>query len=556
MLKKEVIEALRKAGVEAKEEDLELPKKEFGDLAFPCFKLAKIRKEDPKKISSEIAEKIKLTKESCIQKVVGVEGYVNFFFDWKRVAEKFLPKILKRQKTKKKKEKIMIEYSQPNPVHPMHIGHARTTFLGDALSNIYEKIGYEVIRANYINDMGLQVAKLVTAYLLWAKEKKPKGKPDLWLWKYYVKFHEKAKKDESLENEAREILRRFELKKDKEIVRIWNKIVKWCVNGFEETYKKLGIKFDVYFYESDYRDKGKKIVEEALNKKIAFKSAEGTIVSNLEKYGIPNFVLLRSDGTGLYQTSDLGLTVHKFEKYKLKKAIWVVSSQQILYFRQLFKLLELLGYGWVKNAHHLHFEHVVLPEGKMSSREGRAIMLDEVVERLIKAAYREIEKRNPKLSKKKKMEIAKIIGIGALKYNVLKFELDKQITFDWNKMLQFEGDTGPYLQYAHTRCLGILRKAKKFKPQFSVNELNNYEKNLIAQLLNFNEVLLASARDMRPHYLCKYAYELATTFTNFYENCPVLKGEKTNFRLTLVKCTAETLKECLNLLGIEVPGRM
>lgn len=561
MMEEEAIELLESAGLKDVEESLEVPpREEFGDLSSTiCFKLAKEKKRSPKEIAEELVKKIKIPKTSLVERVEAKEGYINFFFKWDELVEKVLKGVFKKKRIDfGKGKRVMVEYSQPNPVHPMHIGHARSTFLGDALANILSYLGFKVIRANYMNDTGFQVAKLVTAYLKWGDGKKPEGKPDVWLWKYYVKFHEEVKNNPKLEEEAREVLRKFEIEKDEKIVKTWNKVVKWCVKGFEETYKRLGINFDVYFYESDYRELGKKIVEEALKKGFAFKTEEGAIVADLEKHGLPNTVILRSDGTGLYITSDLGLTIHKFEKYKLEKSVWVVSSEQTLHFKQLFKILELLGFSWVKNSYHFAYELVRLPEGKMSSREGRAVMLDEVIDQLVKLAYEEVEKRNPELEKKEKMEIAEKIGVGALKYAITRIEPDKVISFDWKQMLSFDGNTGPYLQYAHTRCLGILKKAKKWKKSFKIGELNKQEKELVKTLSKFEGMVKSAGENLKPHYLCNYGFELATVFDKFYEACPVLKAdEKTkNFRLTLAKATEIVLEKVLGLLGIEAPGKM
>ena len=558
MLKEEVLTILKSIGIAASIEDLEEPKEEFGDVAFPCFKLAKEQRKNPVEIAKEVAKKIPVSKHPLLLKVEARGGYVNFFFYWEKIMENILKQFFRKSKPRESK-RIMVEFSQPNPVHSMHIGHARSTFLGDSLANIYELLGNKVIRANYINNVGLQVAKLVTAYLLWGKNKRPKGKPDRWLWEFYVKFHEEAKKDPSLEDRAREILKKFESNEDKKIVRVWNKLVRWCVKGFKETYKQLGIRFDVYLYEKDFRNLGKELVNKAIMKGIAFKSLDNTIVANLEKYGLPNCVMLRSDGTGLYLTSDLGMTVYKFKKYKLDEAVWVVASAQDLYFKQLFKILELLDYKWVKNCHHFSFNLVRLLEGKMSSREGRAIMLDEVIKELIRLAYDEVNKRNPKLEKRKKLKIAKIIGIGALKYSILKIEPEDTITFDWKQMLSLKGNTAPYLQYAYTRCSGILRKAKKWKITLRINKLTNEEKQLLKTLAKFNSIVKSAAKDMRPHYICNYCYELATNFDKFYEFCPVLKAEDKNvknFRLTLVQIVRDVLKTSLNLLGIKTLERM
>lgn len=565
LAKEETIKVLESVGLENVESLLEKPpQSEFGDLAFPCFGMAKKEKKNPNQIAEEIAKKIKIPEGSLITKVEAKAGYVNFFFDWERISVTTLKEVLERKESfgkpgKIEKKKIMVEFSQPNPIHPMHIGHARGTFLGDSLAKILDFTGHDVVRANYMNNTGLQVAKLVTAYLLWAGNKKPEGKPDFWLWKYYVKFHEEVEKDPELEEKAREILRKREIERDEETTKTWDKLIEWCVQGFEGTYKKLGIGFDVYLYENTFRDSGKKIVENAIKKGIAFKAEEGQTVADLEKHGLPNCIILRSDGTGLYHTSDFGMTVHKFEKYKLDKLVWVVASAQNLYFKQLFKILELVGYDWTENCYHFAFNLVHLPEGRMASRKGRAVLLDEVVDKLIKLAYEEVNKRNPKLSEKEKQKIAEKIAIGALKYAMVKIEPNNSITFDFKKMLSFEGDTGPYLQYAHTRCCGILKKAGKWEPSFEVSKLKKQEKELVKLLARFPEVVGDAAKDMKPHYICSYVFDLATAFDRFYEFCPVLKAENEklkNFRLTLVSATKNVLKNSLNLMGIEPLEKM
>jgi len=563
MLEKEVLKLLAFAGIKADEGSLERPgQKEFGDLAFPCFELAKIEKRSPVEIARSIQGKIKLAEDSMIERIEAKGGYVNFFFDYSKFSEKVLFSVTKKPKTQLK-EKIMVEFSQPNPVHSMHIGHARGTFLGDSLCKIYDYLGNSVVRANLMNDVGLQVAKLVVAYEKWAKGKRIEGKPDFWLWQYYVKFHEEAKDKPELEEKAREILRKFEILHDKKVSAVWKKVVHLVMKGFEETYEKLGIDFDVYLFESDYRKSGKDLVEKLLREKLAFKSSEGAVVSNLEKYGLPDTILLRSDGTGLYMTSDLGMTKHKFEKYKLDKSVWVVSTQQNLHFKQLFKLLELLGFEWAEGCRHFSFEHINLPEGKMSSREGRAVMLDEVISKLIEMAKEEVEKRNKnkKISEKERQKLAEQIGIGALKYAIVRIEPENLITFDWKQMLSFDGNTGPYIQYAHTRCNSILKKAgkAKWKKTYAAKEMKSEEKNLVSTLGRFHEVVDESASNMKPHLICNYLYELTTALNNFYEKCPVLKADSAqekNFRLTLVDATKEVLNQGMHLIGMEAPERM
>lgn len=573
---KEIIKLLKAVGIKTIAEKLERPPQpEFGDIAFPCFDLAKIESKSPQTIAQDILEKIKPQLPTATIREAKVHGgYVNFFFNWDKVATDVAKQILKADEAygkpkKLKKQKIMVEYSQPNPVHSMHIGHSRGTFLGDALANLLEFMGHDIIRANYMNDCGLQVAKLVAAIEMWAKDKQPEGKEDEWLWKYYIKFHEEAEKDETLETKARQILKQVDVDKDEEMTAMRDQIVQWCISGFNKTYEKVGIKFDMYLHESQFRDEGKKIVEKAMKKKIkgkplAFESDEGTIVADLEPHGLPGLVILRSDGTGLYQTSDLGMTVHKFEEMKMDKAIWVVASAQNLYFNQLKMMLDLLGYKWAKEgAVHFSFGLVTLPEGKMSSRKGKAILLDEVLDKLTEMAEKEIEKRETHESEKEKKIAAEAIGIGALKYAITKVEPEKGIMFDFEKMLSFDGNTGPYLQYAHTRCASILSKAKtKYKRRaktFKAKDLKKQEIELARILSDFPKVVEQAAKEMRINNICNYAYDVATAFSTFYNACPVIKANNAaqrNFRLALVESTKIVLRNALEILGMDAIEKM
>ncbi len=538
-------------------------KPEFGDLASSiCFSLAKEMKKSPVQIAEEAAKNIKLPKKSFFSKVEAKAGYINFFLDFPAVAESVLGEIEESGQeygsTNAGRDKnAMVEFSQPNPVHPMHIGHARTTFIGDSLSNILAFVGCKVVRANLMNDVGLQVAKLVAAYDEWGKGKNPEGKPDIWLWDYYVRFHEEEKASPELEEKARKLLLKFEAEGDKKVAALWKKVVGWCVKGFEETYGNINVGFDIWFYESDFREKGKEIVKQAVEKGVARKE-DGAIIVDFEKYGLGRFVILRSDGTGLYFTSDLPLTIHKFEKYSLSKSYWIVSSEQNLYFKQLFKLLEALGCKWSKDCHHVSFELVRLKEGKMSSREGKAIMLDEVVDKLVELESEQLRKRNFS----EKDEIARKIAVGALRYNILRTEHEKQITFDWERMLSLEGNTGPYLQYSYARANSILEKAgipKNEKLKFDADFLKEEkEKELIKALMDFPSVVESAAERARPHYIANYAYGLATAFNEFYQSLPVLKAEKglKEARLALVIGFMAAMGNALRLLGIDVVEKM
>jgi len=549
MFKEEVVKLLKAVGIKTSEETLEIPPQtELGDLAFPCFDLAKKEKKDPRIIAEDLAKKIKVPK-GLIERVEAKAGYVNFFFDWKKVAELNLKEILKRKnnfgKSEKFKNKVaIVDYSSPNPAHPIHVGSARTTFIGESLCRIFESMGYKVKRICYVNDLGKQVATVVWGYLKFAKGKKPTKKSDHWLLDIYVKANEEIANDTSLEKEVEENLRKCE-SGDKRTLSIAKKLVNWCIDGFKETYKGVGIKFDEYLRESKFIEISKKYVDKLVSNKNALKLEDGAILVNLEPYSLPNTIILRSDGTGLYLTRDVAASVHKLEKYKPSLNIYVVAEDQKLHFQQEFKILELLGYKkFVENSFHISYGYVSLPEGRMSSRLGRVVLIDDVFEEATKRV-KEKYKTNEKA--------ARNIGIGAVVYSILKVEPNKQVMFNWKEALQMEGNTGPYLQYAHTRCNGILEKAGKWKTNFEIKKLTEQEKELIKLLVKFPEIVEQAAKDLRPHYICNYAYDLATIFSTFYQFCPVLKAEteqQKNFRLTLVKATKIVLANALKIIGI------
>ena len=542
-LVKKLVKSLKKDFPNIKEENFQFPS-EYGDISCNiCFIEGKKRKTNPIKLSEEAQEKIKLPKE--FKKVEAMNGYLNFYLDY----EHNFKDILKHKIKKIGKEKIMVEFSHPNPCKAMHIGNARTTFLGDSVSEILSSLGHKVLRANYYNDMGKQVAKGMLALEKYGINKKEKIDHELAY--IYARLHREKEKKE-IDDEAQKILYNLELKNEKRF--LWKKIVRYSIRGFNETYKKLGIYFDLNFFESDFREKGKEIAGELLDKKIGFED-DGAIIANLEKEGLPNAVVLKKDGTGLYLTADLALTIHKFKKYGLTKSIWTVSSEQDLYFKQLFKILELLGYKWVSGCVHMGYNVITFEGRKMSSRAGKYILLDDLVDELTEKAKKEVKKRDPNLSEKRIKKIARIIGLGALKYEILKVDRNKTIDFDPNKAISFEGNTGPYLQYMVVRCNSILKKAGKSRKN-KIKEINEYEKNLLKKFLEFPVVVEKAGAQLKPNLLCNYAYELSTDYSKFYENCKVIGSEKEKFRLDLVKKTKEVLEKCLNLLGIEVPEKM
>ncbi len=565
MLEEEIIELLENSGIRTSKEILEVPpQEEFGDIAFPCFDLAKIEKKNPQLIAEDIAKKIKISKNSLISKVESKGGYVNFFFNYLTLSKIILKNIIGKKgkygsSAIGKNKKIVIDFSAPNIGKPMHVGHIRSTIIGDSLIKIYDFLGYKTIGINYLGDIGLHIGKIIVAYELWLNKKALKQDPIKELLRLYVKFckQEKIEFQEGQDEEfggnewtdkAKEKLRLLE-SGDKRTIEVWHEIIKESKKGFDRVYKLLNVGFDEITGQSKFSDMGKEIVLEGVKKGIAKQEEDNAIYIELEK--IPKKYILRSNGTASYITQDIGAAVERYEKYKFDKMIYVTDYRQESHFHQLFEILERFGYSFHDKCIHLPFGTVNFGKEIMSTREGKVVFLEDVLKKTIEKAEDEIRKRKTKGDAEK-------IGISSIKYIILKNDPIKDVEFSWESALSFEGNAGPYLQYAYTRCSGILGKSKKWKPSYSARELTNCEKTLVKILSRFPKIVEQSSNDLRPNYVCNYVYELAVAFNNFYENCPVIKAEKKikNFRLTLVKSAQTVLKNCLELLGIEPVEKM
>jgi arginyl-tRNA synthetase len=559
--KKEAAEILEAVGIKNAEKFLEVPpQSEFGDLAFACFELAKKEKRNPKEIAEEMAKKIKIPKGSLISKVEAKAGYINFFFDYIKLATIILKEILaKKAKYGKpdigKRESIMIEFAHPNTHKGLHIGHFRNICLGESLCRILEFTGHKVFRTNYQGDVGPHIAKALWAFINVYECKVPKEKEKNkaeWLGELYAET-EGRMQDEKVANEVAEINKRL-YEGDKEIVKLWQTTRKWSLDYFGDIYKELATKFDRFYFESEVGKKGLKISEDIVKKGIA-KQSEGAIIVDLEKYGLGIFVLVSKEGTPLYPAKDLELAGLEFGDFKIDKCIHVVSTEQNLYFKQLFKTFEQIKSPAANKSYHLSYELVTLKEGKMASRLGNVVLYAQLRDKIIEKVLEEMKDRQLK----NKKEIAKQVGICAMKYGMLKISPEKVIFFDWEDALKLNGNTGPYLQYAHTRCQGILEKAGKWKTNLKAEKLAEEEKQLVKILSRFSETVEQAAKDLRPHYICNYAYDLATAFDRFYEFCPVLKAEtaeQKNFRLALVQTTKIVLKNAMGLIGMESLEKM
>ena len=544
-LKEKIAKSLE-VGINEIEESLE-----YGDFAYPCFNLSKKLKKDPKEIAKELAEKIKI--EFIDIKPIG--PYLNFYVRWNEFGQKILEEINEKYGFDKANKTAVIDLSSPNPAHPFHMGTIRSTILGESLSRILESQGWNVKRFCYINDLGKQAAILLLGYQMLGNNKKPEGKPDVWLGDLYFKINQKMAEDTKLEEKAEEILKKYE-KGDKEIKKLAEKVLNWCLEGFKENWEKLGIKFKDIFFESSAIKESYKVIEQLKSKNLVFKS-EGAIVLKLEPE-LPNTIILRSDGTGLYLTRDTATTLWKFKQYKPDLNIWVVAEDQKLHFQQQFKTIQLLGYeDFVKKCVHLAYSMVLLEGKKMSARKGHMVLWDDIIKEGFEKALKEVEKRW-KLSEKEKEKRANAIALSSIVYFIAKYSPEKIVNFSWENALRFEGDTGPYLQYTYARANSILEKAGKVKNFDTKNLKEEKELKIIKLLSKYPIILKKSAKELRPHFLANYLYDLADAFNEFYQFLPVLKAEEKlkNARLKLVEAFRTVFKSGLYLLDIPVLEKM
>jgi arginyl-tRNA synthetase len=557
--KKHILDLLQDYNVE--ESQIETPPNpELGDFAFPCFTLSKQMKKDPKKIAEELSKKLKPDK--YIKEIKATGAYLNFFVNKDILSEKVLEDIYKKKgkfgEGKEKKEKTMIEFSSPNTNKPLHLGHLRNICLGDSVSRIYDFLGYKVIKSCLVNDKGIHICKSMIAYKKFGENKKPDKKGDHFVGDFYVMYNKKLSEYPELEKEAQVMLLKWE-QGDKQTVELWKRMNSWVFEGFDETYKKLGIKFDKMYYESDLYKYGKEIIINALeNKKDFLAKEEGAIVAKLEKYNLPDKVLIRADGTSIYMTQDIYLAKKKHEDYDLVSSVYVVASEQNLHFNQLFKILELLGFSWAKKCHHLSYGMVNLPEGKMKSREGTVVDGDDIIEEMKNLAREEIKNRF-ELSDKELEKRAELIALGALKFFLLKIDAGKDMTYDPKESISFEGETGPYVQYTHARICSILRKhGEKIDHKIDFKVFNEMEHEIIKQLSDFEKIVQNSGESYRPNMICRYLLDLSQQFNEYYHKYPVLKEEDEikKARLLLISCIKQVLENGLNLLGIEAPEAM
>jgi arginyl-tRNA synthetase len=500
-----------------------------------------------------------------------VKGYLNLYFLPAEYARKVVDAVLadgpRFGAGEAKHLRVMVEFSQPNTHKAFHVGHLRTLMLGAAVSNIFEFAGWEVVRANYIGDIGLHVMKWMWNYLTNHAGEEPGTDRIQWLGGIYTEADNLFHSDPEVEKAVRALFQRWEAH-DPELVALWEKTRRWSLEGFDDIYRMMDVKFDHVFYESEEEETGKDIVEDLIVRSIARddRATGGSVYIPLDelagtkdKYRV--LVILRSDGSSLYATKDIPLTIKKMEQFKLDRAVWVVDVRQALYLSQIFKTVELMGYPWAKNLYHLAYEIVNLPGNvTISSREGSVVLLEDLVREATRRARLIVDEKNPELASDKKDEVASAVALGSIKYPMVSRESGKVVTFDWESALDLNGQAAPYMQYACVRAGSILRKAGGFPSGETIApaELQPAEITLIDLMARLPDEVQKAAADYKPMTIANLAYDLAKAFNDFYKDCPVIQADELtrNFRLKLVSAARQVIQNCLNLLGISTPEVM
>ena len=535
------------------------PNKEMGDFAFPCFRLAKVFRKAPNMIAADLAESIEAKDE--ISKVMPRGGYVNFFVNKSQLAENVIKDVLTKKENYGHSDlgqgkAVVIDFSSPNIAKPFHIGHIRTTVIGNAVYKIYDAQGYNVVRVDHVGDYGTQFGKLIVAFKLWGSKEAVEANPIPELLKLYIQFHDEAEKKPEMEDEARAWFTKLE-NGDEEAKALWQWFRDESLKEFARVYDLLDIEFDSYAGESFYSDKMDTVIEQ-IKEKGLLQESQGTNVVDLEEYNMPPALITKNDGSTLYMTRDLAAAIYRKNTYDFDKCIYVVGSQQALHFQQLFKVLELMGFEWSKDLIHVPFGMVALEEGTMSTRKGRVVFLEDVLKQAIEKTKETVLSKNP--NAKNVDEISKQVGVGAVVFQELSNSRVRDYTFSWERTLSFEGETGPYVQYTHARCCAVLRKAnEEVTTDINYDLLSDGDAAEVLKVIgSFNKSILSAMRRNEPHIVTRFVLDLAQAFNKFYHDNPILveDEELRKARLALVAATRQTLENGLGILGMHAPERM
>lgn len=550
-----------------------------GDFTVVTFPLVKILKKSPDLIAMELGDALS-TQADFVENFNVIKGFLNlkiknrFFLDnFNTVKENF-------DHIEKKNQTVMVEYSSPNTNKPLHLGHIRNNLLGYSVAQILKEDGYDVIKTQIINDRGIHICKSMLAWKKFGNGETPQStatKGDKFVGNYYVEFdknykkeiaalvaqgydEDAAKKQAPIILEAQKMLLDWE-KGNEEVRNLWSEMNTWVYEGFGQTYKRLGVDFDQVQYESNTYLLGKDLIQEGLLKGVLYRKDDGSIWCDLTDEGLDHKLLLRSDGTSVYMTQDLGTAVQRFKENNIQKLIYTVGNEQDYHFDVLFKILKKLGYSWAENLYHLSYGMVELPEGKMKSREGTVVDADDLMQEMVDTAKEKAEElgKLENLTEDEKEKSYETVGLGALKYFMLKVDPKKKMLFNPKESIDFNGNTGPFIQYTYARIQSLLAKADYQEQKISDYEINDSEKDLMMNIFNFKEVVSKAAETLSPALVANYIYELVKSYNSFYQNNPILKQDDAvakQFRLELSALTGKTIKKGLALLGIGTVDRM
>lgn len=536
------------------------PNTEMGDLSLPCFSLAKEAGKNPAEIANELVEKLSSNDNLDFISSITAQGpYLNFKLKAKKLGGDVIGEITNKkekfgQNDSGKRTRVMIEYSNANTHKEFHIGHLRNLAFGDSIYRILDANGYKAIPVSYINDFGIHVAKTLWAYLEYFKEADlPENKGEF-LGQVYVRATNEAKDNKTAKGLIEVMMKKIESRQGEEY-ELWQKTREWTIEQFADIYKELNIKFEHTYYESEFIDQGRESVKGLLEKGI-LKESEGAVIADLEEYKLGVLVVLRSDGTATYPVADIPLAEAKFQDYDLDTSIYVVDNRQQLYFKQLFKILELMGYKQKKV--HLEYDFVKLPDGMMSSRSGNTVTYEELKQDLVKAAKKEIFARHQDWDQSKAESVAWELSQGAMKFEMLKVGADQIITFDKEQALSFSGFTAAYIQYTCARINSIIRKAGDTGKESDYDYQADKEKELLIKLAKYEEAVLSAGNNYGPSVIAKYLFELAQIFNDYYHSVPILKADKNELkgRVALIVSVNQVIKNGLFLLGINIVEEM
>jgi arginyl-tRNA synthetase len=540
----------------------EVPKEiSHGHLAVPVFFLAKERRQAPPVIAKEIAEKLLTLKIPIVSRVDPVGGYINFHLNDQFLFETLYKAVTISDGAVLGHSKVgagqtlLIDYSSPNVAKPMHVGHLRATMIGQAIRNLAHTQGYSVIGLNHLGDWGVQFGKLAYAYQTWGAEYPFQEEPFESLFKLYVRFHDEAEKNPEIEQNGAAAFKRLE-DGDPELRRLWQMFVEISMRDFERLWTRLGIRHDLIRGESFYNDRLKP-TEKLLEEKGLLVESEGAMVVDLQDEKIPPCLIRKSDGASLYATRDLASAIYRVEELKADMNLYVVGADQALHFKQVFSVLRRMGFSWWSKCHHIGFGMYRFKDlGKMSSRKGQIIRLEDLLNRAVEIVKGVIREKNPDLANHDL--VAEQVAIGAIVFNDLVNDRVRDVEFDWERALSFEGDSGPYLQYVHVRCQGLLKKYDKALPEKVVALVSDEERHLIKTLLRYEEVLADSFKNFKPNILATYLLDVSAAFNKFYQHHRIVGGEAEleASRIALVHCTQKVLRSGLGVLNVPAPQAM